>query len=130
MQTTNQEATMQWQDYATARDYAGWCYDPARETPEAGRVRSNLRTARMMAGYRGDPSTYVDWVPSELSWDGDVEYDGPLFDAHLYVGDTLAESLGCIAVPNTRDPYCRVIEAELFGQLEARREAMAVRSVN
>ena len=122
--------TMTWRDYVTARDGAGWCYDPARETADRGRVRSFLSAARAMYAYRHDGDAYVDWTPSEFPWDGDAPYDGPLWDATLYVGDSPAASLCCIAADSPRDPYCLVIEGELYNQLDHRREANTVRSVN
>jgi len=56
----------------------------------------------------------VIWEVSDLPWDGDVPYDGPLFDALCLVGGEVVASLGCIDVETLDDPYCREIERELI----------------
>jgi len=91
-------------------------FDPGHETPEAGRVRSNLDTARDLYALRQDPSARVEWAASEHAWDGDTPYDGPLWDAALYVGGDYQCSLGGIAEPDTTTGYCSVVEAELYGE--------------
>ena len=54
--------SLTWKDYAAARAGAGWCWNPARETAEQGRVRSHLATARALYALRHDPDAYVDFV--------------------------------------------------------------------
>lgn len=117
-------------EYRIARAHAGYSYDPARETAEQGRVRSHVALARSIYAYRTDPDAYVDWQPSAFAWDGDVAYDGPLWDATLYLADRPVASLCCIAAESHRDAYCRAIEGELYSELEDRRDSAAVRSVN
>ena len=122
--------SLTWKDYAAARAGAGWCWNPARETAEQGRVRSHLATARALYALRHDPDAYVDFVPSAFPWDGDEPYDDPLWDAALYIGDEIVASCCCIAAESPDDPYCQCIGAELYMELEARREEMTERSVN
>lgn len=128
MTTTHQPFTLD--DYRLAFSHGDYSYNPRTETPEQGRVRCAIRTARLMAAMRDDADVFVDWVASDLEWDGCEPYDGPLYDAVLYVGDEVVTSCGCIAVPDTSDGYCRVIEADLYCVLERMREANTIRSLN
>lgn len=119
--------TFRLEDFQLMRGHAGFSYDPRTESPDRGAVRCALELARALSELRRDHELFVAWEPSGLEWDGCEPYDGPLFDAILYRGEDVVGSLGAIAVPDTRDPYCRVIEAELVATLEAQREAMIVR---
>ena len=67
-----------------------------------------------------DDRPVVIWTRSTIPWDGDVSYDGPLFDAVCYVHNEVACSLGCIAVDTLADPYCREVERELISEAGGR----------
>lgn len=125
--TTQTLPTFSWSDYRLAREYGWTSYRPGHETREQGAVRSALSYARRMAAMDADPDIAFGWEDSIFPWDGCEPYDGPLYDATLYVNGEPAESLCCIAIPSLSDPYVRVVEADLYGGLEDRRESMIVR---
>lgn len=117
-------------DYHLARR-AGWTiYDPQTETPEQGAVRSALRTARMLAAYRNDPETFVEWDYSDLEWDGDCPMPPGtvLLDAALYAHTDEAviysAGLGAVCVYSERDDYCRIVEAELYEEYLAAKQIL------
>ena len=108
-------------------DQSGWSYDPKRESPKAGRVRSAIRLADA-----------EEWAESEgvaFNWDEDTQPDrsgidhaGPIWECLAYPGDAYDvgphESLSGVDLGESgyptgpgRDPYARVVEAELAEQL-------------
>lgn len=97
-------------------DHAGTSYNPTIETQEEGRIRGARDLAAAEARVKAGPY-YVDHSPDDEPWDGDVPYDGPLWNVDLYsVSDTdsptLLGSLGSVACEEG-DPYMRVVAAEL-----------------
>lgn len=113
--------------YAFFYEHADWSYDPTRETSEQGRQRCAVESARAYAAFVADPDVWVEWEDDDIPWDGDMPYDGPIYQATLKFsdGEPLASLCG-IAVESTHDSYCRVIEADLYAEFDARREANIV----
>lgn len=111
------------EDYHLARRAGGMSYNPAIETAEQGAVRSALEYARDLYALRRDPDVWVTWGESDLPWDGDIpmEPGTVLLDAYLWAGDDVngsrvVASLGCVNVYSETDEYCRIVEAELYGE--------------
>lgn len=147
-------------DYKLARNHGGYGYWPDRETADQGRVRSNLVLARDIYALRNDPTVFVVWSEDGLPWDGDMEspekdgytsmccylcVDCDAVGADLIRGysqadgiferpGAIVQSLFSVWVKDTDDPYCRVVEGELYGELygelEHERERCIVRGDN
>jgi hypothetical protein len=119
----------------------GWSYMPGAETPEQGRVHSALTLARDLHALRADPCVSAEWIEQDpASWDGDFPLTGELWDVLLWdtCGDEpeLIGSLGQVNVLSRVDPYCEVVEAEIYGEAglrgareQAEREAWEARDV-
>lgn len=100
-------------------DHAGWCYAPEKETLEEGRTRVAKALALAEQRMKSGPY-YVDHIPDDVPWDGDVPYDGPLWIVRLWSVDDsdtpeLIGAIGSVACEE-HDPYMRVIAAELASQ--------------
>lgn len=98
-------------------EHAGtYYYDRDTETAEDGRIRGARDLAAAEARLKAGPY-YVDHTPDDEPWDGDVPYDGPLWNVYLYsvegtASATLLGSRGPVAC-EADDPRIRVVAAEL-----------------
>jgi hypothetical protein len=117
-------------DYHLARENGGFSYQPTVETRDQGAVRCALSIARDLLAYRQDQSAYVEWNPSAFDWDGDfpMAENTVLLDAVLYVGDEIVASLASVNVYSESDSYCRIIEAELYGEWRHETRAQDLRT--
>ena len=114
---TPRSRTFTMDEYRIGRG-AGFSYWPS-EDPERARVRSALAIARALHRLRRDPDVCAQWdaQPPE-SWEGDFPISGELYDVTLW--DTSSDepecigSLGQVNVASREDPYCAVVEAELY----------------
>lgn len=103
-------------------EHAGYSYDPATQTPEEGH-RQSARALADAERWALDNDVTVTWERDPEPWDGDVPYDGPVWQALAVRYDSPNEvlaSLSGIAIdsehPDT-DPYGRVVSAELALQV-------------
>ncbi len=99
-------------------DNAGWAYDPKWETPEHGKAVCAILLAKAERTLKQKSDVTVEWEYDPEPWDGDVEWDGPVYVAIMIretdeSGREILSNLGGIAMTNLDDPYRRVIEAEL-----------------
>jgi hypothetical protein len=99
-------------------EHGGYGYDPKTETPEQGRARCARELAAAEERLKSGPYFVDVELDDDQTWDGDVPYDGPLWQALLYsvAGGTSREligSLSSIACETSDDPYLRVVAAEL-----------------
>lgn len=111
---------------------AGYSYDPREDTPEEGRHRCAQALAYAEQWARDNDATFW-WAR-----DDDAEmmdgYDRALWRCDAIIDGELRASLGgidigegspypygcgCLGEPTsrTRDPYCRVVEAELASEV-------------
>lgn len=96
-------------------DYAG--YSHRQDEPAySGRARNAILLADAEAALKRSPDARAYWDRDPEPWDGDVEWDGPVWACAILRdnGESLA-SLGGIAC-NDDDPYMRVVEAELASE--------------
>ncbi len=98
---------------------ANYSFDRKIETQEQGRIRSARELAHAEQLLNAGPY-FVDFTPDSEPWDGDVEWDGPVWIATLYSVMDSAEpkpmdSLSGIGA-SVDDPYLRVVAAELASQ--------------
>jgi hypothetical protein len=93
--------------------HAGWSFDPKTETSRDGRVRTAVLLANAEKELQASTAQVI-WEDDPLPYEGDVEWDGPVYVAVISdgEGETLG-SLGGIAMASLDEPYRRVIEAEL-----------------
>lgn len=89
------------------------------QSEEEGHRESARRLAAAEARLKSGPY-FIGHEPDEDPWDGDMPYDGPLWNVDLYsVADSLAPvmlgSLGSVACEEG-DPYMRVVAAELAAE--------------
>ncbi len=94
-------------------EYGGWADPPGREqcARDLAAAEARMRSGLFLVGIRD----------SQIPWDGDMPYDGPLYDVSLYRIDDAAHweegeliaSLGCCCAESEEDPYLRVVAAEL-----------------
>lgn len=118
--------------YRFMLEHAGYSYHYGRETPEQGRVRSALALARAEYAFELSPSS-VEWVDDD---DADTSFlDQPGWEEnraayrrgeYVFKGAILRDgsgeeikSLWSIHLPRDwhADPYRRVVEAELAGEV-------------
>jgi hypothetical protein len=131
-------STFTFEGYRHMRDHAGFSYDPTRETPDHGQVRCAVALARAEMALKRSPAR-VEW---EVDHDADTSWldqtddemgegfeafaterkrehergDVVMMGAILYAADgNVLTSLWGIELSGDweRDPYRRVIEAEL-----------------
>lgn len=100
-------------------DHAGWSYNPEMETEEQGRERGARALAAAEKRLKDGPY-YVDHTPDDMPWDGDMPYDGPLWNVDLYSVENsttavLIGSIGSVACEEN-SPYMRVVAAELANE--------------
>jgi hypothetical protein len=97
-------------------EHAGYSFDPVNELRECARHRNAQALAdaerRMIAG-----PYYVETSPDPWPYDGDDNYDGPVWIVSLFRVDDRSEpecigSIGGVAAEHD-DPYMRVVAAEL-----------------
>jgi hypothetical protein len=94
-------------------DHAGWSYDPAAETSDHGKAFCAMSLASAERRLARADDCEVTWEDDPHPWDGDTEWNGPVYVAVLRKGDDVIGVLGGIAMESLDDPYRRVIEAEL-----------------
>lgn len=118
-------------------DHAGFSYIPARETAEDGRERNAVELAAAYSElYAVSTDAYVSWeIDPEITshgWEDSNEPERPTLIATLVYGENVVGSLGGIDVKgcNTDDPYCEVVEAELWREFAVQRESCIVRGEN
>jgi len=118
-------------------DHTGFSYIPARETPEQGCERNAVELAAAYSElYAVSTDAYVSWeIDPDITshdWEDPSEPERPTLIATLFYGENVVGSLGGIDVKdcNTGDPYCKVIEAELWREFAAQRESCIVRGDN
>jgi hypothetical protein len=99
-------------DVAFFHEHAGWCYDPATETPEEGRLRCARALAAAEKWLSRQPGHTVEWVEEPFPDYSGIDHDGSLYCCLVSVPGVGRESLGNIDLgPDGRlsDPYTRVV---------------------
>lgn len=99
-------------------DHAGYAYpqDSSPEQIEAARRKAARDLATAEERVKAGPYFVENELDSE-PWDGDVEWDGPVWIVTLYSveGSTKSQILGSLSGVGAQndDPYLRVVAAEL-----------------
>lgn len=111
-------------------DHAGFNYNPTKESAEQGRRKCASELAAAYAElYAVTTDAYVSWeIDPEITshdWESDSEPERPTLCATLHFEGKIVGSLGGIDVKdcNSGDPYCKVVEAELWQEFVAVRTA-------
>jgi hypothetical protein len=101
-------------------DNAGYSYDPAKETPEQGKIRCARTLLHAEQWYQARDDVEFEWqydpdIDSSFFIDTPEHEAYPLWQCVMYVGDTAVEVLGGIDLgPDHAEPeYRRVVQAEL-----------------
>lgn len=95
-------------------EWAGWSYDPLKESPKQGRQRcaESLASAEEWAE---EAEVSFEWTHDELPWDGDCDPPNELLCCLATHGDETASLCG---IGDPSDQYRRVVQAELALELQ------------
>ncbi len=107
--------------------HAGWSYDPAKESSQAGRWRCAKALASAEAWARETGVRYQ-WQTDDNADRSGIAHDSPLWQCVAIAGEDVVESLSGIDLGSNGDPwmsgipgggsdYARVVEAELAGEI-------------